>query len=116
MPMESLFDKISFREGFDPASPYLLLDGLSNGGHKHLDGNSLPRLTQFDRIWLADNDYFKTAVKYHNSLMVFQDGQATPIPAYTRFIGSGENDRYRLFANQDRRLLRAWTGCGPWSG
>ncbi len=94
MPMESLFDKISFRDGFDPAGPYLLLDGLSNGGHKHLDGNSLPRLTQFDRIWLADNDYFKTAVKYHNSIMVFRDGQATPIPAYTRFLGSGENDRF----------------------
>ncbi|OGD22957.1 MAG: hypothetical protein A2W03_06205 [Candidatus Aminicenantes bacterium RBG_16_63_16] len=94
MPMESLFDKISFREGFDPAGPYLLLDGLSNGGHKHLDGNSLPRLTQFDRIWLADNDYFKIAVKYHNSLMVFRDGQATPIPAYTRFLGSGENERF----------------------
>jgi hypothetical protein len=94
VPMESLFDKISFREGFDPAGPYLLLDGLSNGGHKHLDGNSLPRLTQFDRIWLADNDYFKTAVKYHNSLMVFRDGQATPIPAYTRFLGCGENDRF----------------------
>lgn len=94
MPMESLFDKISFREGFDPAGPYLLLDGLSNGGHKHLDGNSLPRLTQFDRIWLVDNDYFKTAVKYHNSLMVFRDGQATPIPAYTRFLGCGENDRF----------------------
>ena len=94
LPLDSLFDKISFREGFDPASPYLLLDGLSNGGHKHLDGNSLPRLTQFDRIWLADNDYFKAAVKYHNSLMVFQDGQATPIPSYTRLLGCGENDRY----------------------
>ena len=94
IPMESLFDKISFREGFDPASPYLLLDGLSNGGHKHFDGNSLPRLTQFGRIWLADNDYFKSAVKYHNSLMVFRDGQGGQIPAYTRFIGSGENDRF----------------------
>jgi hypothetical protein len=94
MPMVSLFDKISFRDGFDPAGPYLLLDGLSNGGHKHLDGNSLPRLTQFDRIWLADNDYFKTAVKYHNSLMVFEDGQATAIPAYTRFLGCGENGRF----------------------
>jgi hypothetical protein len=26
--------------------------------------------------------------------MVFRDGQATPIPAYTRFVGSGENDRF----------------------
>ncbi len=94
VPMESLFDKISFREGFDPDAAYLLLDGLSNGGHKHLDGNSLPRLTQFNRIWLADNDYFKTAVKYHNSLMVFRDGQSSLIPSYTQFIGCGENDRF----------------------
>jgi len=106
IPMESLFDKISFREGFDPAQAYLLLDGLSNGGHKHLDGNSLPRLTQFDRIWLADNDYFKTAVKYHNSLMVFKDGEATPIPAYARFLGSGENDRF----GYSRTLIEDYSG------
>ena len=89
-----LFDKISFRERLDPASPYLLLDGLNNGSHGHLDGNSLERLTQYDRIWLADNDYFKKQVKYHNSILVFKDGEATAIPAYAARLGAGETPRY----------------------
>ena len=91
---EQCFDKVTFREAMDPNAAYLLLDGLSPGGHKHYDGNSLPQLTQFDRIWLADNDYFKSQVKYHNSLLVFRDGQSAPIPPYAELLGAGESQRY----------------------
>ena len=90
-PVERCFDKISFREAMTPKAAYLLLDGLSNGGHKHLDGNSLPRLTLYDRIWLADNDYYKAPVKFHNSVTVFRDGQSAAIPPYTELIGAGES-------------------------
>jgi putative pyrroloquinoline-quinone binding quinoprotein len=93
-PVDRCFDKIVFREAMDPAAAYLLLDGLSNGGHKHLDGNSLPRLTLFDRIWLADNDYYKAPVKFHNSVTVFRDGQSKAIPPYVELIGAGESDRF----------------------
>ncbi len=93
-PLEKCFDKISFREALDPQAAYLLLDGLNNGGHGHRDGNSLTQLTQFDRIWLADNDYFKTAVKYHNSLLVFKDGASAPIPDYCELLGAGETPHY----------------------
>ena len=93
-PFEQCFDKITFREAMDPNAPYLLLDGLSNGGHKHLDGNSLPRLTQYARIWLADNDYYKSPIKYHNSMMSFRDGESGAIPAYVELLGVGETDRY----------------------
>ncbi len=90
---ERLFDKISFREAMDPSSAYLLLDGLGNGGHKHLDANAVLQITQFDRIWLADNDYFKAQVKYHNSMMVFRDGQSAPLPPYAELMGAGESPR-----------------------
>lgn len=93
-PLERCFDKVSFREAMDPAAAYLLLDGLSNGGHKHLDGNSLPRLTLFDRIWLADNDYYKAPVKFHNSVMVFRNGQSKAIPDYVELLGAGESERF----------------------
>jgi len=93
-PLERCFDKISFREAMEPAAAYLLLDGLSNGGHKHLDGNSIPQLTQFERIWLADNDYIKAQTKYHNTALVFQDGQATAIPEYVELLGAGQTERY----------------------
>ena len=93
-PVERCFDKIAFREALEPSAAYLLLDGLSNGGHKHLDGNSLPRLTLFDRIWLADNDYFKAPVKFHNSVTVFRDGQSEAIPPYVELLGAGESERF----------------------
>lgn len=93
-PLDNCFDKIAFREAMDPDAAYLLLDGLSNGGHKHLDGNSLPRLTLFDRIWLADNDYYKAPVKFHNSVTVFQDGQSKAIPPYVERLGVGETKRF----------------------
>ena len=92
--LERCFDKITFREAMDPQAAYLLLDGLSNGGHKHLDGNSLPRLTLFDRIWLADNDYYKAPVKFHNSLTVFRDGQSSAIPPYVELLGVGESEHF----------------------
>ncbi|MBI2297423.1 MAG: PQQ-binding-like beta-propeller repeat protein [Armatimonadetes bacterium] len=91
---ERCFDKVTFRGAMDPAAPYLLLDGLSNGGHRHLDGNSIPQITQFGRIWLADNDYFKAQVKYHNSMLVFQDGQSGDIPPYAELRGAGSTDKY----------------------
>ncbi|MHB8900126.1 MAG: FG-GAP-like repeat-containing protein [Thermoguttaceae bacterium] len=93
-PLDLCFDKISFRESLDPAAAYLLLDGLSNGGHKHLDGNSIPQLTLFDRIWLADNDYFKAPVKFHNSMTVFRDGQSREIPTYAELLGAGQLERF----------------------
>ncbi|MBN1346346.1 MAG: VCBS repeat-containing protein [Phycisphaerae bacterium] len=87
------FDKVSFRDRMDPNAAYLLLDGLSNGGHKHFDGNSVPRMTLYGRIWLADNDYYKSAVKYHNSMMVFKDGESAAIPAYAELLSAGQTAR-----------------------
>jgi len=89
-----LFDKISFRNSFDPKTPYILLDGLNNGGHGHRDGNSLEQLTQFDRIWLADNDYFKSQVKYHNSMQILRDGKASELPPYVALLGHGDSKNY----------------------
>jgi hypothetical protein len=51
-------------------------------------------MTLFDRIWLADNDYYKSAVKYHNSMMVFRDGESAQIPPYVLLLGAGETERY----------------------
>ena len=113
--LDCCFDKISFREAMDPKAAYLLLDGLSNGGHKHLDGNSLPRLTLFDRIWLADNDYYKAPVKFHNSVTVFRDGQSAAIPPYTELVSAGESP---LFGYSKTKLTNYagvdWTRTVCW--
>lgn len=93
-PIERCVDKIALREKMAPDALYLLLDGLSNGGHKHLDGNSIPRITAFDRIWLADNDYFKSPLKYHNSVLVIRDGESATIPPYVEQCGVGESPAF----------------------
>jgi len=82
VPEENAVDKVVFRNGFDPDDQYMLLDGLSNGGHKHLDGNSISRWSENGRIWLADADYILSLPKYHNGVLILKDGQSAPIPDF----------------------------------
>lgn len=81
-PQERTFDKISMRTSFDPDKPYLLLDGINYGYHGHQDGNSILRLTDRNRIWLADCDYIKSLPRYHNSMLILRDGQTGRIPTF----------------------------------
>jgi len=84
IPYEKTFDKISFRTNFKEESDYLLIDGISNGGHRHFDGNAIIQLTSCGRIWLADSDYMKSPTKFHNSVLVFKNGFSSLIPSYAR--------------------------------
>jgi len=70
------FDKISFRPSYDPQDEYLLVDGISRTGHGHYDGNAVLRLTARGRLWLEDGDYIKSLPKFHNTVMIFKDGQS----------------------------------------
>ncbi len=94
LPLEKAVDKIVMRSTFDPQGQYLLLDGLSNGGHMHYDGNSISRITDRGRIWLADNDYIKSLPKYHNSILVFKDGQSETIPPWCELEAAAEGKRF----------------------
>ncbi len=94
VPLEKTVDKVVMRASFDGAREYLLLDGLSNGGHRHQDGNSISRITDRNRIWLADNDYIRSLPKFHNSILVFQDGQAEPMPPYCELETVADGARY----------------------
>ncbi|MBM3476957.1 MAG: hypothetical protein FJX75_27110, partial [Armatimonadetes bacterium] len=82
LPIEVTVDKVVMRRGFEPQDPYLLLDGLSNGGHRHYDGNSISRWTENGRIWLADADYIKSLPKYHNGVLILKDGSSQTIPDF----------------------------------
>jgi len=81
-PVEQTYEKVSFRGGFDPAQPYLLLDGIGCGGHRHYDGNSLVRYSERGREWFADGDYIKALPKFHTSVLVFRDGQSSTLPPF----------------------------------
>lgn len=79
---ERAFDKITFRTSFDPGKPYMLLDGINRCYHGHYDGNSILRFTDRGRIWLADSDYIKSLPKFHNTILVFKDGQTSMPPVF----------------------------------
>lgn len=81
-PLEQTYEKVSFRGGFDPQQPYLLLDGIGCGGHRHYDGNSLVRYSERSREWFADGDYIKALPKFHTSVLVFRDGQSSTLPPF----------------------------------
>lgn len=81
-PQDRTFEKITFRKSFEPSEAYLLLDGINGAYHGHYDGNSILRLTDRNRIWLADSDYIKSLPKYHNTMLIFKDGQSTGVPSF----------------------------------
>jgi outer membrane protein assembly factor BamB len=82
LPVEAAVDKVAMRSGYDRQDAYLLLDGLSNGGHRHYDGNSISRWTERGRIWLADADYIKSLPKFHNGVLILRDGASQTIPDF----------------------------------
>ncbi len=81
-PQERTFEKLSFRASFDPEDAYLVLDGINTGYHGHWDGNSVLRMTDRGRIWLADADYIKSQPKFHNTMLVLRNGSAGTMPAF----------------------------------
>ncbi len=83
IPQDRTFEKVTFRRSFLPDDAYLLLDGLSGCYHGHWDGNSVLRHTDRNRIWLADSDYIKSLPKFHNSMLIFKDGQSTGLPIFS---------------------------------
>jgi len=116
LPLERTVDKVVMRAGFSPQQQYLLLDGLSNGGHKHEDGNSISRITDRNRIWLADNDYIRSLPKFHNSMLVLRDGQAESMPAYCELLAVADGVEHgvaetvvRNYAGVDWRRAILWS-------
>lgn len=81
-PHKETFDKLTFRESFDPEKPYLLIDGINACYHGHYDANAILRFSDRGRIWLADGDYIKSQQKFHNTLQVFRDGTGSGLPTF----------------------------------
>ena len=113
--LENCVDKVTFREKLDEEALYILLDGISTGGHKHEDGNSIPRITQYGRIWLADNDYFKAPLKYHNSIAVLANGESGKVQPYAEFITAEEDDDFACVVTAFRQYVKSdWRRAMIW--
>ena len=116
LALEKCFDKLSMRDSFDRQGFYILIDGVNNGGHKHADGNSILRHTQYDRIWLADNDYFKSQQKFHNTLLLNINGEAGKMDPYIEYITHGDNENFGWYAGKANKLAGKadWTRYVIW--
>ncbi|MBQ4336859.1 MAG: hypothetical protein IJC34_06685 [Lentisphaeria bacterium] len=114
-PLEKCFDKFSFREKLDPQALYILVDGVNNGGHGHNDANSVLRFTQFGREWLAENEYVKNQQKYHNSLLIYCNGEAFPLPAYMELVDQQDKKDVAVMTVRANRLGKCdWTRHYIW--
>ena len=101
---ENGFDKCAFRDAFGINDFYLLADGINVGGHGHEDANSILRYSQYGRLWLADNDYFRKARKFHNTLMVLQNGESVKLNDYS-LLTAKSTESWGNYAVMDN---------GPW--
>ena len=99
----SAVDKVIMRSGLDEQDDYLLLDGLSGGGHGHYDAQTISRITSRGRIWLADNDYIRSLPKFHNGLQLFRNGQSRKMAISCEFAGvaRGEGVQYASTSLRD---------------
>ena len=94
VPLEQTFDKISFRDAYDPAHAYLLLDGLSRGYHGHWDGNSILRCTDNGRMWLCESDYLKGDPKDHITVTPIRNGESARPTMASSLEGSLESPKW----------------------
>ena len=76
-----LFNKLVFKENWDPQGQYLLLDGAGcwggppgPHGHKHNDINTIINFTSHGRMWLVDHTYQVRAFQDHSGLYVTSGG------------------------------------------
>ncbi len=82
------FNKVVFREDWDPDAQYLLLDTAGKwlshspglyppgpAGHKHDDVNTIINFTDEGRMWLVDHTYSLRSIKDHSGLYILRDGR-----------------------------------------
>lgn len=104
------FDKLALRDGIGEADRYLLLDGVGVGGHGHVDAGAIVRVTSRNRIWLEDADYDKISANFHNTVLIFRDGETTARPPYASLRRQFHDQRAALATV----TLAGLSGC-DWS-
>lgn len=91
VPFEEAWDKISFRENWEPDGQYLLLDGLGRGKHLHFDTGGITTFVQDGERWLLDHDYLVRNTTEHSMLSVLRDGGcAKLVPSLAGLAASGD--------------------------
>lgn len=108
VPPEQAFDKLTFRDEWDPYKQYLLLDGLGRGKHLHYDTNAIIEFVEGDERWLVDHDYLTRNTTEHNMLTVLRNGRGDSLvpslaglSSLTDLHGFGASETY----------VKGYNGC-----
>lgn len=108
VPREESFDKIAFRENWDPRGQYLLLDGLARGKHLHYDGNSIVGFSEGGERWLLDHDYLTRNTTEHTMLSIMRHGRSDQlVPSLAGLAASADLPAWAY----TRTYVRDYSGC-----
>lgn len=108
VPLEHSFDKIAFRERFEPEAQYLLLDGLNIGSHGHIDANTIIEFSEGERFFLVDMSYTEgVGAGDHNGVTVIRNGLASEPVAGAELITCADLGTTAF----TRSVLHEWGGC-----
>ncbi len=96
------FDKLTFREGFDPDDEYIMIDGTSGGSHSYDDANTFGEFAANGRRWLCETDIFNgPTMSFHNAVTIAHDGLGDSVPTQSaELLRSAEGDRWAYTATR----------------
>ena len=108
VPLEQAYDKISFRENWDPDGQYLLLDGFARGKHLHYDGNSITEFVEGGERWLLDHDYLTRNTTEHTMLSVLRKGRCDSLePSMSALLAKADLPGF----GYTRTAVSDYNGC-----
>ncbi len=88
---ERAWDKISFRESWDPDAQYLLMDGFGRGKHLHYDTNCITEYVADGERWLVDHDYLVRNSTEHCMLTVLREGRGDAlVPSMSELVSASD--------------------------
>jgi hypothetical protein len=96
------FDKLTFREGFDPDDEYIMVDGTSGGSHSYDDANTIGEFSAHGRRWLCEIDIFNgPTMSFHNAVTIAHNGLGDSVPTQSaEVIRSAEGERWAYTATR----------------
>jgi outer membrane protein assembly factor BamB len=101
-PLTACFDKISIRESWAGNQYYLLLDGLSGGGHSYQDANCLVRYAERGLQWATDTYQADASatVRAQNGVYVAIDAAGPGrLHRFARKLYAGQSGPYMAIAS-----------------
>uniref|UniRef100_UPI004049BBF1 outer membrane protein assembly factor BamB family protein n=1 Tax=Cephaloticoccus sp. TaxID=1985742 RepID=UPI004049BBF1 len=82
-PVESCFDKVAFRNGWDHDDAYLLIDGIGGGSHAYDDALDLIEYSRLGYSFLvSDSGVQSPEPDNHSIVTVARDGLCAPTPCF----------------------------------